>query len=515
MRTEYHELRVNGRFDPLPAAVRLVESGMFETYVLYERNGEVRLAADPVGRLIVDGRHARWSWRGAVRELPSDGQPFRQVRTLLEALPGPQWTVCGYAAFELAYLASGNAGLLAEESRDRPLFDAIVPGTEVRLNGNHMLIRATREARLTEVADVVRRVTTAPAGHAARSGTAAAIATDGQACPVDPDVDAADRAAYELLVAAAVTEIGNGAQEAGTLDKVIISRDVKCPLDVDMTQTYLRGRQRNSPARSFLLRLGPVHALGFSPEIVISVTADRTVRSEPLAGTRAFGAGPAQDRALRHVLLRDPKEVYEHAVSVRAALEDLRLVCEPGSITLDDFMGVRERGSVQHLGSTLGGRLRPALSRWDAFCALFPAITVSGVPRQRAYEMISRLERRPRGLYGGAVFTASADGALDAALVLRALIDEGDGPRLRAGAGIVGSSSPAREYTETCEKLRSVAQHLVSTGRQPSAAASWPDHEAGPAGAGCRNHAISHSNAREGSGVSSLSERGSSPAAHL
>ena len=483
MRTEHHEARVTGRFDPLLAAVHLVESGMFDTYVLYERHGEVHLAADPMGRLIVDGRHVRWSWGGAACEFPSDGQPFRQVRALLDALPGPQWTVCGYAAFELAYLASGNDRLLTEESRNLPLFDAIVPTTEVRLSEHQMFIRATREARLTEVADVVRASATAPAGYAARPEVAAAIGPGGQAYTGNPDA----RAAYELLVADAVAEIGNGALEAGALEKVIISRVVECPLEVDMPQTYLRGRRRNNPARSFLLRLGSTHALGFSPEIVIGVTADGTVLSEPLAGTRAFGTG-LPDRALRHGLLRDPKEVYEHAISVRAGLEDLRLVCEPGSITLDDFMRVRERGSVQHLGSTLGGRLRPSLSRWDAFCALFPAITVSGVPRQRAYETISRLERRPRGLYGGAVFMASADGTLDAALVLRALIDERR-PLATGWRLIVGSSSPAREYAETCEKLRSVAQHLVFTGRNPGAAVGRTDHRAG---IGRRKYAINH-----------------------
>ncbi|WP_235488877.1 chorismate-binding protein, partial [Frankia sp. AvcI1] len=33
---------------------------------------------------------------------------------------------------------------------------------------------------------------------------------------------------------------------------------------------------------------------------------------------------------------------------------------------------------------------------------------------------------------------------------------------LRAGAGIVGQSQPAREFEETCEKLDSVARFLVA-----------------------------------------------------
>ncbi|MEU9844930.1 hypothetical protein AB0C69_37615 [Actinomadura sp. NPDC048032] len=32
---------------------------------------------------------------------------------------------------------------------------------------------------------------------------------------------------------------------------------------------------------------------------------------------------------------------------------------------------------------------------------------------------------------------------------------------MRAGAGIVSASTPDREYEETCEKLSSIAPHVV------------------------------------------------------
>ena len=56
---------------------------------------------------------------------------------------------------------------------------------------------------------------------------------------------------------------------------------------------------------------------------------------------------------------------------------------------------------------------------------------------------------------------AAHDGTLDAGLVLRTLFEENGSRWLRAGAGIVAASRPDREYEETCEKLRSVAPHLV------------------------------------------------------
>jgi anthranilate synthase component 1/salicylate synthetase len=138
-------------------------------------------------------------------------------------------------------------------------------------------------------------------------------------------------------------------------------------------------------------------------------------------------------------------------------------VCEPESITVEEFMAVRERGSVQHLASRVAGQLAEGRDAWDAFAATFPSVTASGVPKAAAYAGIRAHERRARGLYSGAVLTVDQNGAMDAALVLRAVYRQNGRTWLQAGAGIVDQSRPVREFEETCEKLDSVARFLVST----------------------------------------------------
>jgi anthranilate/para-aminobenzoate synthase component I len=66
-----------------------------------------------------------------------------------------------------------------------------------------------------------------------------------------------------------------------------------------------------------------------------------------------------------------------------------------------------------------------------------------------------------RGLYSGAVVTFSDDGAMDAALALRAAYEHGGQTWLRAGAGIIAASTLDREFEETCEKLTTLSPHLV------------------------------------------------------
>ncbi len=246
---------------------------------------------------------------------------------------------------------------------------------------------------------------------------------------------------------------------------MILSRRVGVPFALDFPSTYRLGRRHNTPARSFLLRLGGIRALGYSPELVAAVNRDRAVVTEPLAGTRALGRGPLRDRQARDDLESNAKEIAEHAMSVRGSLREVAEIAEPGSASITDFMTVRERGSVQHLGSTVRARLHPSKDRMDALEALFPAVTASGIPKADGLEAILRLDDGPRGLYSGAVVMFSADGGLDAALILRAAYEQHGQTWLRAGAGIIKASQPDREFEETCEKLATLAPYLVARQR--------------------------------------------------
>jgi salicylate synthetase len=274
---------------------------------------------------------------------------------------------------------------------------------------------------------------------------------------IDVAVDAGD---YRARVSAAIDDIA-----ANRYHKVILSRCLDVPFALDFPSTYRLGRRHNTPARSFLLRLGGFRALGYSPEVVAAVHDDGVVVTEPLAGTRALGRGAAHDRQARDDLESDSKEIVEHAMSVRSSLREITEVAEPGSAAVVDFMTVRERGSVQHLGSTVTGRLDASKDRMDALETLFPAVTASGIPKAAGVEAILRLDESPRELYSGAVVMFSADGGLDAALTLRSAYERDGRTWLRAGAGIIAASDPDREFEETCEKLATLAPHLVARRR--------------------------------------------------
>ncbi|BBZ68030.1 putative anthranilate synthase component I TrpE2/ Salicylate synthase MbtI [Mycolicibacterium insubricum] len=403
-----------------------------EDYLLYECDGQWILGIGARAGVELDAGELRVNIDGTAEHRLLTGDPGPALEQAVRRIAAGTHRVFGWICFEFGAYRFGLQHLL---SPGTPLARLFAPRSEVLIT-----------------ADGVR--TADPRHHAAAQAVLAAGYT-GPGTPAPVDIRA-DHTHYRDRVSAATAEIRSGRYE-----KVILSRPMPVPFPVDFPSTYRLGRTHNTPARSFLLSLGPVRALGYSPEVVTAVGADGSVLTEPLAGTRAFGRGAEHDRRARQDLESNSKEIVEHAISVRAALSELGEVAEPGSAAVTDFMSVRERGSVQHLGSTVGGRLRSPMTRMDALAALFPAVTASGIPKRAGVEAILRLDEAPRGMYSGAMAMFSPDGGLDAALVLRSLYQHGDRTWLRAGAGIIAESDPEREFEETCEKLSCIAGYLV------------------------------------------------------
>ncbi len=420
----------------LAAAIAEVDG---DEYLLYERDGEWALAIGAVAMIELDSDELRIVQDGVTRRQTWSGRPGPVLGEAVDRLLLETEEVFGWIAFEFGTYRFGLQERLAPQT---PLARVFWPRTRIVVDDAAVRL-FDADARQLEVVSRLLSAGVPP-------------------LPTPSAVDvSADSSDYRARVAAAIDEI-----TAGSYHKVILSRCVNVPFALDFPATYRVGRQNNTPARSFLLQLGGFRALGYSPELVAAVHDDGVVVTEPLAGTRALGRGVERDRAAREDLESNTKEIVEHAMSVRSSLQEIDEVAEAGSSAVVDFMTVRERGSVQHLGSTVTGRLDASKDRMDALETLFPAVTASGIPKAAGVDAILRLDESPRELYSGAVVRFSADGALDAALTLRTVYERDGRTWLRAGAGIIAASEPDREFEETCEKLATLAPHLVA--RRPS-----------------------------------------------
>ncbi|MDQ0457771.1 salicylate synthase [Rhizobium paknamense] len=408
-----------------------------QPYILYEKAGTFFFGAGSVAELVLNrnGFHLKTP-AGSVSE-PLGPQPLVQLNALVKHLLGeaPDCSrLFGWAAFEFSYLLQG----LPLPSHDEPLLYLSAPRHEARIGPEGVELQLD-DAALSDVWEEALRQ--------ARPGT------QNRRVPVD---ERQDETGFELRAAEAIRAI-----DGKKLSKVILSRHVPVSEEIDLVRSYECLRINNTPARSFLLNLGGIAAAGVSPQAVVEVSSSGAIRTQPLAGTCARTGEPEEDRRRREDMMADPKEIYEHALSVKLAQDEIESVSAPGTVFVENFMQIVARGSVQHMASGVRGQMAEERSCWDAFASVFPAVTSSGIPKREACAVIASKEATPRGLYSGAVIMLERSGELDAALVLRSVYQKNGQTWLRAGAGLILQSTPERELEETCEKLRSVSRFLV------------------------------------------------------
>jgi len=265
---------------------------------------------------------------------------------------------------------------------------------------------------------------------------------------------------------AAVREIKEHIRR-GDIFQCVMSDRFAWPLREDPFPIYRALCREHPTSYQFYVQDSDQVLLGASPELLVEV-AGQHVETHPIAGTRPRGKSPQEDSRNQRALLRSVKERAEHLMLVDLGRNDLGRVCAPGSVSVREFMKVQRFAQVMHLVSVVEGQLEPGRTAWDALWACFPAGTLSGAPKLRAIEILSRLEGEGRLAYGGAVVRAGFDGDLAAAITIRSLLVRGGIGYAQAGAGIVADSSPEREYQEVLHKVAGVRRAIEGTA--PSAA---------------------------------------------
>jgi anthranilate synthase component 1 len=255
---------------------------------------------------------------------------------------------------------------------------------------------------------------------------------------------------FEAAVAAAKEHI-----LAGDAFQIVLSQRFQTELRAEPFDVYRALRALNPSPYLFYLQWEDTALLGSSPETMVRVE-DGVAMVRPIAGTRRRGKDAAEDRDLELDLLGDEKELAEHRMLVDLGRNDIGRVAAFGSVRLSRLEEVERYSHVMHIVSQVEGRLRDNLGPVDAFCAGFPAGTVSGAPKIRAMEIIDELEANRRGTYAGAVGYLDFAGNLDTCIAIRTLLIHKGIATVQAGAGIVADSVPEREYLETIHKASAV-----------------------------------------------------------
>ncbi|MCZ3386296.1 MAG: isochorismate synthase [Actinomycetia bacterium] len=262
-------------------------------------------------------------------------------------------------------------------------------------------------------------------------------------------------ARYEAAVAAAVERI-----ESGSLDKVVLARDLVASTEHDLDARALLGPLSRTYPSCWTFAIDGL--IGATPELLVRRTGDHVV-SRVLAGTTPRGSDAVVDAQHAADLLASDKDRVEHELAVRSVSDALGPFCS--DLVVPRAPEVVRLANVQHLQTDITGRLANGESALDLAASLHPTAAVCGTPTGRARDLIRELEDMDRGRYAGPVgwIDSRGDGAFGIALRC-AQIDPHDARSLRmyAGCGIVEGSVPADELAESQTKLLAIREALES-----------------------------------------------------
>ncbi len=205
-----------------------------------------------------------------------------------------------------------------------------------------------------------------------------------------------------------------------------------------------------------------------SPEQFLRLSGSH-IQTRPIKGTRPRDADPTRDAQLAYELQTSPKELAELVMITDLLRNDLGKVCEFGSVQTPELARLERFAQVQHLVSTVEGRLRRDVTHFAALASCFPGGSITGAPKFRAMEIIDELEPIARGPYTGALGYLGFNRESQLSIIIRAALSKDGLAHFNVGAGIVADSNPEAEYEETLAKARGFLAALQTNVPGPSA----------------------------------------------
>lgn len=245
----------------------------------------------------------------------------------------------------------------------------------------------------------------------------------------------------------------------GEIYQAVISRRFEAEYNDSLLNAYRVLRTTNPSPYMVFLQNDELQIISTSPETMVRLR-DGLLTTIPIGGSRPRGKDMQEDESFAAELLKDEKELSEHAMLVDLARNDLGKVSEISSIQISDYMKLRRYSKIMHITTSVQGRIQSDKDALDAIRAILPAGTLSGAPKLRACEIIEELEKEPRGIYGGAIGYLDFSGNMDTCIAIRMAIKRKNRVYVQAGCGIVADSNPEKEYEETHNKALAMIEAI-------------------------------------------------------
>ena len=238
---------------------------------------------------------------------------------------------------------------------------------------------------------------------------------------------------------------------AGDIYQVNLSQRLAAQSDTSGWNFFQRLNAISPAPFAAFMDCGDFQIASSSPEQFLRLSGSHII-TRPIKGTRQRGEDPTRDAQLAYELQTSAKELAELVMITDLLRNDLGKVCEFGSVQTPELARLEKFAQVQHLISTIEGRLRRDVTHFSALASCFPGGSITGAPKFRAMQIIDELEPVSRGPYCGCHGYLGFNRESQLSITIRTAICAREKIYFNVGAGIVADSNPEAEYEETLAK---------------------------------------------------------------
>lgn len=194
--------------------------------------------------------------------------------------------------------------------------------------------------------------------------------------------------------------------------------------------------------------------LSFSPELFFEIQ-DGIITTKPMKGTIKRGQTQEEDAQNIKFLQNDTKTQAENVMIVDLLRNDLSQISKAGTVKVEELFKVETHKTVHQMTSQISAELRPDISFYEIFEAIFPCGSVTGAPKINTMEIIDSFELGKRDIYCGAIGIISPEKTVFS-VPIRILQKKNNEKhyRCRVGGGIVWDSDIFEEWEETHTKIK-------------------------------------------------------------
>jgi anthranilate synthase component 1 len=186
----------------------------------------------------------------------------------------------------------------------------------------------------------------------------------------------------------------------GDVFQIVLSRKFKQSFEGDEFNLYRALRSINPSPYLFYFDYGSYKIFGSSPEAQL-VVKNSKAEIHPIAGTFIRTGNDIEDSIKAKKLAVDQKENSEHMMLVDLARNDLSR--NGNNVKVEKDREIQFYSHVIHLVSKVTAEKKNNSSTFQIVADTFPAGTLSGAPKHKAMQLISKYENSNRSFYGGAI----------------------------------------------------------------------------------------------------------------